>query len=230
MTDAQRSRIRTGAGALLVALGLLLLAQQLFGFTRNGAWPFYIIAVGLAFFAGAIVGGPAAGPLAIPGAVISTVGLILLYQSTFDRYQTWAYAWSLLVVAGGVGLLLDAAWRNQPERAQVGRAMIGVGVALFVVGFVFFELALNFSGWTNQLPSGLGAFLLLRRSGAGAPPRCAWGTSSSCSPGGRFETNVVDLLLLTALAEHWRRRGAPRTRSRSCRASLASCWPLHSFW
>jgi hypothetical protein len=27
-------------------------------------------------------------------------------------------------------------------------------------------------------------------------------------PWGRFETNVVDLLLLTALAEHWRRRGS----------------------
>jgi len=27
-------------------------------------------------------------------------------------------------------------------------------------------------------------------------------------PWGRFETNVVDMLLLTALAEHWRRRGA----------------------
>jgi hypothetical protein len=27
-------------------------------------------------------------------------------------------------------------------------------------------------------------------------------------PWGRFETNLVDLLLLTALAEHWRRRGA----------------------
>jgi hypothetical protein len=27
-------------------------------------------------------------------------------------------------------------------------------------------------------------------------------------PWGRFETNVVDVLLLTALAEHWRRRGA----------------------
>lgn len=28
-------------------------------------------------------------------------------------------------------------------------------------------------------------------------------------PWGRFEANVADLLLLTALAEHWRRRGAP---------------------
>jgi hypothetical protein len=185
MTDAQRSRVTTGVGVLLVALGVLFLAQQLFGFSWSGAWPFFIIAVGLVFFAGVVVGGRAAGPLAVPGAVITTVGLILLYQNTFDQYQTWAYAWTLLIVASGVGLLIDAAWRNRPERTQLGRALIGVGVALFVVGFVFFEFALNFSGLTDQLPSGLGgrivgvlgalalialgAFLLLRRSGTNAP-------------------------------------------------------------
>jgi len=63
--------------------------------------------------------------------------------------------------------------------------LIGVGVGLFVVGFVFFEFVLNFSGVSDQLPAGmgggiagvlgalvliaLGAFLLLRRSGADAP-------------------------------------------------------------
>jgi hypothetical protein len=185
MTDVQRSRVTTGVGVLLIALGLLFLAQQVFGFSWSSAWPFFIIAVGLVFFAGVVVGGRAAGPLAVPGAVITTVGLILLYQSTFDQYQTWAYAWTLLIVASGVGLLIDAAWRNRPERAQLGRALIGVGVGLFVVGFVFFEFALNFSGLTDQLPAGLGgrivgvlgalalialgAFLLLRRSGADAP-------------------------------------------------------------
>src|SRR5262249_50777488 len=156
----------------------------LFGVSWSGAWPFFIIAVGLIFFVGVVVGGPAAGPLAIPGALISTVGLILLYQRAFDRFQTWAYAWTLLVVASGLGLLVDAAWRNRPERAQLGRAAIGVGVALFVVGVVSFEGALNFSGWTDQLPSGLGgrvvgvlgalalialgAVVLLRHGGAAA--------------------------------------------------------------
>src|SRR5215510_5494584 len=102
MTDTQRPRSATGLGFLLVVLGLI-------------------------FFAGVALDGRLAGPLAMPGALITTVGLILLYQSTFDRYQTWAYAWTLLVVAGGVGLLIDAAWRNRPERAQLGRAAIGVG-------------------------------------------------------------------------------------------------------
>jgi hypothetical protein len=59
------------------------------------------------------------------------VGLILLYQSAFDRYQTWAYAWTLLVVAAGAGILIDAAWRNLPERVRLGGTVIGVGVALF---------------------------------------------------------------------------------------------------
>src|SRR5262249_7162474 len=127
MTDAQRSRVTTGVGALLIALGLLLLAQLLFGVSWSGAWPFFIIAVGLIFFVGVVVGGPAAGPLAIPGALISTVGLILLYQRAFDRFQTWAYAWTLLVVASGLGLLVDAAWRDRPGRAQLGGGAAGGG-------------------------------------------------------------------------------------------------------
>lgn len=185
MTDVQRSRVTTGVGVLLVALGLVFLAQQLFGFRWSGVWPFFIVAVGLVFFAVVVVGGRPAGLLAIPGSVITTVGLILLYQSTFDRYETWAYAWTLLVVAAGVGLLIDAAWRNLPERSRLGRSVLGVGIALFVVGFIFFEFALNLSGLTDNLPPGLGgrifgalgalalialgAYLLLRRGGASAP-------------------------------------------------------------
>src|SRR5689334_9275343 len=52
MTDVQRSRVTTGVGVLLIALGLLFLAQQVFGFSWSSAWPFFIVAVGLVFFAG----------------------------------------------------------------------------------------------------------------------------------------------------------------------------------
>lgn len=180
LSGAGRLRVASGVGALLVALGLAFLAQQLFGFNWGGAWPFLIIAVGLALFAVIVVGGRAAGPLAIPGAVITVVGLILLYQNAFDRYQSWAYAWTLLIAAAGAGLLIDASWRNQPERARLAGTVIGVGVALFAVGFVFFEFALNLSGLADGLPVGLGgrtvgmlgalalialgAYLLIRRS------------------------------------------------------------------
>ena len=186
MNDAQRSRVTSGLGVLFVALGLLFLAQLLLGLSLSAIWPFFIIAVGLVFFAGVVVGGRPAGPLAIPGAIITMVGVILLYQSAFDRYETWAYTWTLLLVATGIGVLIDAAWRNRPERARLGRTVIGVGVALFVVGFFFFEFALDLSGLTDQLPPGLGgravgvlgalalialgAYLLIRRAGI-KPPR-----------------------------------------------------------
>lgn len=181
LTDTQRSRVTTGVGILLIALGAVFLVQQLFGFNWSFAWPIFIIAVGLICFAGMALGGRVAGPLAIPGALITTAGLILFYQNTFDRFQTWAYAWTLLVVAGGVGQVIDGAWRNLPERIRSGRIIIGIGAALFIIGAVFFEFALNFNGLMDTLPRGLGArvfgvlgavalmalgaFLLLRRRG-----------------------------------------------------------------
>lgn len=180
VTGVSRSRVASGVGALLVALGLAFLAQQLLGFSWGGAWPLFIIAVGLLLFVGVVVGGRAAGPLAIPGAVITVVGLILQYQSTFHLYRSWAYVWTLLIVATGAGLLIDAWWRDQPERARLAGAVVGVGGALFAVGFAFFEIALNLSGLADGLPVGLGgrtigmlgalalialgAYLLIRRS------------------------------------------------------------------
>jgi hypothetical protein len=54
----------------------------------------------------------------------------------------------------------------------------------------------------------------LSASSAARPPTSAtsaplrFGDFLLVLPWGRFETNVVDVLLITALAEHWRRRGA----------------------
>jgi hypothetical protein len=54
----------------------------------------------------------------------------------------------------------------------------------------------------------------LSASSASAPPASAdatplrFGDFLLVLPWGRFETNVLDVLLITALAEHWRRRGA----------------------
>lgn len=156
VTGAVRSRLASGVGAPLVALGVAFVAQQVFGFSWGDVWPFLIIVMGLALFVGVVVGGRAAGPLAIPGAVVTVVGLILLYQSAFHLYRSWAYAWTLLIAAMGVGLLIDAWWRNRPERVRLAGTVTGVGVALFAVGFAFFEFAFNLSGLVGGLPMGLG--------------------------------------------------------------------------
>ena len=55
-------------GAILIVIGILLFLGQVVDFlNRADFWPFIVIGVGAAFFAGMILGGRSAGPLAIPG-------------------------------------------------------------------------------------------------------------------------------------------------------------------
>ncbi len=86
-------------GVLLIALGILFFIGQVLGinFGRLGqfGWPVFIIAPGILLFLLALaVGDRAAGELlAILGSSVTMVGAILLYQNTFDYFQSWAYAW-----------------------------------------------------------------------------------------------------------------------------------------
>jgi hypothetical protein len=163
-----------GIGAVLVALGVLFLLEQFFDF-RLGQWmwPFFIIIPGLLFFVGMALGGKSAGPLAIPGSIITTVGLLLFYQNTFNHFESWAYAWALIPTAVGIGLMLNGTWSDHPALVQNGRRVAGIGLVLFLAGFFFFELVLNIGGMASGIVAPLfliaaGIYLLLRRASSGA--------------------------------------------------------------
>lgn len=128
-------------GALLVGLGIIFLLGQFLRLDVWGfIWPFFIIAVGLTFFAGMLAGGRAAGALALPGSIITTIGSILFVQNTFHIWGTWAYAWGLIIAAVGIGLLIFGRQSSLPELRQVGRIVLVVGLGLFFVFGLFFEL------------------------------------------------------------------------------------------
>jgi len=177
MNDKRRAGgASIGIGAVLVALGVLFLLEQLFGFQLGQwLWSLFIIIPGLFCFVGMVLGGKSAGPLAIPGSIITTVGLLLFYQNTFDHFESWAYAWALIPIAVGIGLMINGAWSDHPTLVQNGRRLAGIGLVLFLVGFFFFELVLNIGRWASGLVAPLllitaGIYLLLRRvSPAGRP-------------------------------------------------------------
>jgi hypothetical protein len=159
-------------GSVLVVLGLAFLAGEIGG-VRFGEWlwPFLIIAPGLGFFVGMILGGPKAGALAIPGAVITSVGVLLLFQNTFGYFASWAYAWALIVVAVGFGLVMNGVWSNRPGLLHSGWRLAGIGLILFAVGFFFFEWIINLGGLDRLLGGrflppllliGLGVLALMR--------------------------------------------------------------------
>jgi hypothetical protein len=142
-----RTRANTILGLALVALGGLFLIGQVFDISFwRFFWPFFIIGPGLMFFIGMVMIGESAGPLAIPGSIVTMVGLLLLYQSVFNHFESWAYAWALIFpTAVGIGLMINGKWSKSPRLVQVGTRWSTIGLAIFLIGGLFFELLLNIS-------------------------------------------------------------------------------------
>lgn len=135
------------AGAALIGLGILFLIGQLLRVElMHYLWPFFILAFGAAFFIGMVAGGRALGALAIPGSIITTIGLILFFQNLFNLWSTWAYAWALIISGVGVGLLIFGQHSQVPDLGRAGRVVILVGLVLFFVFGSLFELIAGLSG------------------------------------------------------------------------------------
>jgi hypothetical protein len=172
------------AGGLLVGLGGLLLVGRLTGgaFWPSGAWlswatawPLLPLGGGLGLLLLALAGGPVAGGLAVPGSVVTAVGLLLLVDRVTDQWQTWAYTWALAFpAAAGAGLWLLGRRGGRSRPAARGRRLTGIGLGLGAALAGVFELGLTLSG---AVPAGLarslgpalllasGTYLLLRRGG-----------------------------------------------------------------
>ena len=146
-----RNRSNLILGVILIAAGLLFLLGRLFDLSGwDTLWPFVIILFGAAFFAGMVLGGRQTGALAIPGSIIITVGLILLVQNWFDLYETWAYAWALIVAAVGVGIAINGAWSGDENTKRSGLRVARQGLLLFVIFGAVFEFIFHFTGVTAR--------------------------------------------------------------------------------
>ncbi len=160
-------------GLLLVGLGVILLLDQ---FVRidvwHFLWPLFFLGLGAAFFVGMLTGGKQAGGLAIPGTLFMMLGLLFLYQNTFDRWSSWAYAWALLFPTSiGIGLIIFGRWSDKPNLFRLGLTLTTVGLIVFVVLGATVELASALARFGNLdrflwplLLIALGVFLLLNRS------------------------------------------------------------------
>lgn len=144
---ADSAPVRTTIGALLVLVGLAALADQILDLDLVGSgWPLFVIVPGVVLLvAGLTSDDGSAGAAAIAGAIVTTVGLLLLYQNATGHWESWAYAWTL-VAPGSIGAVL---WARARLRAggepRSGTAAMRVALVLFLVGFGFFEGILGIS-------------------------------------------------------------------------------------
>lgn len=136
-------------GVVLVVLGLLWLLGRLVNVDLTQVpWPLYIIVPGAAIFLLSIPARDRGGEgLAVVGAMVTILGLLLLYQDVTGHWESWAYAWALIAPGSvGLGLLLYGLLTARRGLVTAGTRVALVGLAIFLVGAVFFELILNIGG------------------------------------------------------------------------------------
>ncbi len=154
----------TGLGVILIAIGLLFLLGQVMGVevSRSG-WPFFVIVPGLVLLAyGVLEARTRAGGLAIPGMIVTTVGLLLLYQSTTGHWESWAYAWALVAPTSvGLAIALLGIVNGNVRQARGGVWTAGAGLVLFLAFAAFFEGVLHLSGRDFGLVGSVGFPLML---------------------------------------------------------------------
>ena len=149
---ARRGTIVLGL-ALVILGGLALLGRVIQVDLLGLGWPVFVLAPGIfLFIAGLAVGGKAGLGLAIPGGIVSMVGVVLSIQAASGLWATWAYAWAL-VAPGGVGLafVLYGLLTRQPDIARGGVPILLTGIGLFIGFGLFFEGVLHMSGLSANI-------------------------------------------------------------------------------
>jgi hypothetical protein len=150
--DEARRRWRGGEatlGGLLVLLGLVVLLGQAVDLeVGRVAWPVFVIVPGLGLLGlGLAAAGRLGEVLATIGGVVTMAGVVLGLQNATDRFETWAYAWTLVLVVGaGTGRWLVGVVRGRGDLAASGAWLIAGGLVGFLVLAVVFEVVVGIGG------------------------------------------------------------------------------------
>lgn len=122
------------AGIILIGVGLFFLVLPAFPNLSNVIditqhWPLIILAIGLIFLIGALIGTP---ELAVPACIIMGTGAILYYQNITGNWWTWSFIWTLYPGFVGVGIMISEALQGK------GRAGLRSGGRLIFISFILF--------------------------------------------------------------------------------------------
>lgn len=152
-------------GIILILVGLFFLALPLFPNLADlvdieQQWPLIIVAIGALFLIAALLGTP---PLAVPGSVISGIGLLMYYQNLNDAWETWSFAWALIPGFVGIGTILMHTLQGDVRTglSQGGRLML-ISLILFVIFAALFGGGLTFGQIWPVLLIGLGLWMLAK--------------------------------------------------------------------
>jgi hypothetical protein len=130
-------RSALAVGVLLIVLGVLFLAGQLFpglfSWVGQFTWPLIVVGVGVfLFILGLLVGTP---DMAVPACIVGGIGLLLYWQNATGNWESWAYVWTLIPGFAGLGTILAGILKGDGKAARGGLWTVFISI----VGFVIFS-------------------------------------------------------------------------------------------
>lgn len=154
----------------VIGFGVFLLLSQVIGFHLiDFLWPGFIIGPGVLLMMPAHQSTEhhqsRAAFLAVPGAIIATVGLLLFAMNIVDHFEAWAYSWTLVVAAVPAAIMYIKRFEPTHSIHQGGYKMVRTMFYLFL-GFAFFFEIIVFENFTLLLPLvmiGFGIYLLMKQ-------------------------------------------------------------------
>ena len=147
-TEIDRGALILGGGLLF--MGILLMFGRLIGISFGVfLWPFIFIVPGVLVFLTALSTESSSGEgLSILGGILTMLGIVFLVQSTTGWWASWAYAWALIAPTSvGFAQIVYGTRKDRDAIVQSGNRLVNIGLTMFAIGFVFFELILGVSGF-----------------------------------------------------------------------------------
>jgi hypothetical protein len=128
-------------GGVILAVGLYALFARIFNI-RWGAdwWPLLFLLPGLGLLGFGFSGRRANAGMAIPGAILATLGGIFLFQVSTGNWESWAYIWALFPLAAGLTTMAVGQRNGDEDMTRTGLETARWSAIVFVIGLVFFEL------------------------------------------------------------------------------------------
>lgn len=151
----------------VIGIGVALLVANLFGFPLiDVLWPGFVVVPGLMLLWPAYRSTAAQQSrlsfLAVPGAIIVTVGTLLFVMNLTNHFEAWAYSWPLLLAAVGWALMYIKRFEPEHRVHQKGYNFMRLMVLMSMGFAIFFELII-FGSFNPLLPLaviGYGVYML----------------------------------------------------------------------
>lgn len=154
----------------LIGGGLFLLAATIFDFhVMDVLWPLFVIGPGLLLmmpaYKSTVDDRSSFSFLAVPGAAVTAVGILLFAMNITGHFEAWAYSWTLVIAAGVWGIGYAKRFNTESRDHETVQKLIRWSLYAFMGLAVFFEIVIfeNFNPLFSLALIGYGVFLLAKK-------------------------------------------------------------------